>query len=81
VADQSILLLVLDLAGTFAFALDGAWSRCGSPGSTSSERSPLGIVTAIGGGVIPDLLIEAVPPATFSDWRYLAAATAGYIPS
>jgi uncharacterized membrane protein YeiH len=40
-----------------------------------------GIVTAIGGGLIPDLLIEAVPPATFSDWRYLAAATAGYIPS
>jgi uncharacterized membrane protein YeiH len=37
----------------------------------------LGMVTAIGGGVIRDVLIGAVPPATFSDWRYLTVATAG----
>ena len=37
----------------------------------------LGMVTAIGGGIVRDLLIGAVPPATFSDWRYLVVATAG----
>ena len=31
----------------------------------------LGIVTAIGGRIIRDVVIGAVPPATFSDWRYL----------
>jgi uncharacterized membrane protein YeiH len=35
------------------------------------------MVTALGGGIVRDLLIGAVPPATFSDWRYLAVATAG----
>lgn len=34
-------------------------------------------MTALGGGVVRDLLIGAVPPATFSDWHYLAVATAG----
>ena len=29
------------------------------------------------GGIIRDLTIGAVPPATFSDWRYLAVAAAG----
>ena len=37
----------------------------------------LGMVTAIGGGIIRDLLIGQYPPATFSDWRYLAVATVG----
>ena len=35
------------------------------------------MVTAIGGGIVRDLLIGVVPPAIFSDWRYLVVATAG----
>ena len=37
----------------------------------------LATVTALGGGIIRDLIIGAVPPATLSDWRYLAVATTG----
>jgi uncharacterized membrane protein YeiH len=35
------------------------------------------MVTALGGGVIRDVFIDDLPPATFSDWRYLAVAAAG----
>ena len=37
----------------------------------------LGMVTALGGGIVRDILIDALPPATFSDWRYLAVAATG----
>ena len=75
--DQPILLLVLDLAGTFVFALDGALVAQRVARLDIVGAITLGMVTAIGGGIIRDLLIGAVPPATFSDWRYLAVATGG----
>jgi uncharacterized membrane protein YeiH len=34
----------------------------------------LGTTTAIGGGVVRDVLLGDVPPATFDDWRYPAVA-------
>jgi uncharacterized membrane protein YeiH len=74
---QPTLLLVLDLLGTFVFALDGALLALRVARLDIVGTVTLGMVTAIGGGVIRDLLIGAVPPATFSDWRYLAVATAG----
>jgi uncharacterized membrane protein YeiH len=74
---QPTLLLVLDLVGTFVFALDGALLALRVARLDLVGTVTLGMVTAIGGGVIRDLLIGAVPPATFSDWRYLAVATAG----
>jgi uncharacterized membrane protein YeiH len=74
---QPILLLVLDLVGTFVFALDGALLALRVARLDIVGTVTLGMITAIGGGVIRDLLIGAVPPATFSDWRYLAVATAG----
>jgi uncharacterized membrane protein YeiH len=77
VADQPTLLLVLDLVGTFVFALDGALVALRVARVDIVGAITLGMVTAIGGGVIRDLLIGAVPPATFSDWRYLTVATAG----
>jgi uncharacterized membrane protein YeiH len=77
VAGQPILLLVLDLAGTFVFALDGALVALRVARLDIVGAIALGMVTAIGGGIIRDLLIGAVPPATFSDWRYLTVATAG----
>ena len=71
------LLLVLDLVGTFVFALDGALTALRVARLDIVGVITLGIVTALGGGIIRDLLIGAVPPATFSDWRYLAVATVG----
>jgi uncharacterized membrane protein YeiH len=77
VATSATLLLVLDLVGTFVFALDGALTALRVARLDIVGVVTLGMVTALGGGVIRDLLIGAVPPATFSDWRYLAVATAG----
>jgi uncharacterized membrane protein YeiH len=37
----------------------------------------LGAVTALGGGILRDILLDALPPATFVDWRYLAVAASG----
>ena len=37
----------------------------------------LGMMTALGGGVIRDVLIGSIPPATFRDWRYFALAAGG----
>jgi uncharacterized membrane protein YeiH len=37
----------------------------------------LGMITALGGGIIRDVLLGSLPPATFSDWRYLAVAAGG----
>jgi len=67
------LLLVLDLLGTFVFALSGA---------TAGVRRRLDIfgvlvlsfVAGNFGGVTRDLMIGAVPPAALADWRYLAVS-------
>ena len=66
-------LLVLDLAGTFVFALSGAVAGV-------KERLDLfgvlvlSFAAASAGGIMRDLLIGAVPPAAISDWRYLAVS-------
>jgi uncharacterized membrane protein YeiH len=67
------LLLVLDLAGTFVFAISGAM--------LGVRRSldifgilVLSFVASSAGGITRDLLIGAVPPAAIRDWRYLAVA-------
>lgn len=66
-------LLVLDLAGTFVFALSGG-------GAGVRERLDLfgvlvlSFVAATAGGITRDLLIGAVPPVAIGDWRYLAVS-------
>ncbi|WP_230208046.1 trimeric intracellular cation channel family protein [Microlunatus sp. Gsoil 973] len=66
------LILGLNLVGTFVFGLSGGLA------AVRARLDLLGVVVlagvvALAGGVIRDLLI-GVPPATFRDWRYLAAA-------
>jgi uncharacterized membrane protein YeiH len=67
------LLLVLDLVGTFVFALSGATA------GVKKRLDLFGVLVlsfAAGnaGGIARDLLIGTVPPAAISDWRYLAAS-------
>jgi uncharacterized membrane protein YeiH len=71
---EPTLLLSLDLTGTFVFALNGALTAIQAARVDLVGVITLGVVTAIGGGVIRDLIIGAVPPASFQDWRYLAVA-------
>jgi uncharacterized membrane protein YeiH len=68
-----MLLLVLDLVGTFVFALSGAMA------GVKNRLDLFGVLVlsfAAGnaGGIARDLLIGAVPPAAISDWRYLAVS-------
>src|SRR4051794_17222875 len=73
----SAVFLALDLAGTFAFALNGAWTAIRFTHLDIVGVLTLGMITALGGGMIRDVLLGAVPPATFQDWRYLAVAAVG----
>ena len=65
------LVLALDLAGTFAFALAGAMT------AVKHRLDLFGIlvlslVAATFGGIGRDVLIGSTPPAALVDWRYIA---------
>ncbi|OBK31616.1 hypothetical protein A5634_13650 [Mycobacterium asiaticum] len=74
---QTELLLVLDLTGTFVFGLNGALTAVRVARLDIVGVVTLGMITALGGGIIRDVLIGAIPPATFVDWRYFPLAAAG----
>lgn len=76
---QPPLLLALDLTGTFVFGLNGALTAVRATRLDVVGVVTLGMMTALGGGVIRDVLIGSVPPATFQDWRYFALAFGGGI--
>jgi uncharacterized membrane protein YeiH len=68
-----LLLLVLDLVGTFVFAISGAMA------GVTCRLDLFGIlvlslVARSAGGITRDVLIGSVPPAAISDWRYLAVS-------
>lgn len=73
----SSLLLVLDLVGVFAFALNGALTALRAAQLDIVGVVGLGMTTALGGGILRDILLGDLPPATFSDWRYLTVAAGG----
>ena len=68
------LILVLNLVGTFIFGLSGGLAAVRAKLDLFGIIALAGVV-ALAGGITRDLLI-GVPPATFRDWRYLAAAAA-----
>jgi uncharacterized membrane protein YeiH len=72
---MEILLQILDLVGTFVFALSG--------GLAGFKRRldlfgilVLSFVAGNLGGITRDVIIGAIPPAAVSDWRYLAVSIA-----
>jgi uncharacterized membrane protein YeiH len=67
----STVVLVLDLCGTFVFALSGAMA------GIKHRLDLFGVLVlafaaANVGGITRDLLIGAVPPPGIADWRYIA---------
>lgn len=69
---QTVVLL-LDLLGTFVFALSGGVA------AVRNKLDVFGVlvisfVAGNTGGIIRDILIGAVPPAAITDWRYLAVS-------
>ncbi|WP_369199684.1 trimeric intracellular cation channel family protein [Streptomyces sp. PU-14G] len=70
-------LLALDLTGTFAFGLNGALTAVRAARLDVVGVIVLGMMTALGGGVIRDVLLGSLPPATLRDWRYYTLAAVG----
>jgi uncharacterized membrane protein YeiH len=67
------LLLVLDLLGTFVFAISGATA------GVKRRLDLFGVlvlsfVAGNFGGITRDVLIGSVPPGAISDWRYVAVS-------
>lgn len=73
VVDQVLVsdfLKVLDLVGTFVFALSGALAGVKHRIDLFGVLV-LSFVAATAGGIIRDVLIGAIPPASIQDWRYI----------
>ena len=75
---SDVLLQSFDLLGTFVFALEGAMA------AIRGDLDFLGLlvlafVTAVGGGMVRDVLLGAVPPVAIRDWRYGAVAFTGAV--
>jgi uncharacterized membrane protein YeiH len=67
------LLVAFDLFGTFVFAISGGIA------AVKYRLDLFGVLVlsfaaATSGGVMRDLLIGAIPPASLQDWRYLAVS-------
>lgn len=69
------LLLLFELIGTVAFAVSGAMVAL-SKKMDIFGVAVLGLVTAVGGGVIRDLVLGITPPKTFQNPIYAAVAIA-----
>ncbi len=67
------ILYILDLVGTFAFAVSGALAGVYKKMDLYGVIV-LGLVTAVGGGTLRDTLIGRTPPFIFSDYNYLLLA-------
>lgn len=67
------LTLALNLMGTFAFGLSGGILGVRKQMDLFGVLV-LSVATGLGGGIIRDILLGQIPPATLADWRYLAAA-------
>lgn len=72
------IVRMADLSGTFIFALEGGLT------GIAVGLDPVGVLvvaflTALGGGLIRDLLIGAVPPAAVASWHYAAIVIAAAV--
>ena len=67
------LILALELIGTVAFAINGAVVAV-RKGMDLFGVTILGLTTAVGGGVIRDLLLGYTPPVTFCEPVYALTA-------
>lgn len=64
------MLYLLDMIGTAAFAASGAWAGIRRDMDLFGVLV-LGMVTAIGGGTLRDILLGDTPPFCFKDENYL----------
>ena len=72
------MLFALDLAGTFVFALSGAFKGVRRDLDWLGITA-LAVLTGVGGGMVRDVLLGDTPPAVFRDERYLAVCLLGAV--
>ena len=70
---EEIILLILEIVGTVSFAVSGAFVAIKAKLDVFGVVF-IGCVTAVGGGIIRDLLIGQTPPAIFSNLYILLIA-------
>jgi uncharacterized membrane protein YeiH len=70
---MSEFLLILEIVGTVAFAVSGAMTGLAKKMDIFGVAI-LGLTTAVGGGVIRDLILGLTPPAMFTNPIYAAVA-------
>lgn len=70
---QITLLLILELVGTVAFSISGAMVALKKHMDIFGILV-LGIITAVGGGVIRDVILGRLPPSTFTNPIYCVTA-------
>jgi uncharacterized membrane protein YeiH len=69
------IIYILDLTGTAAFAASGAWVGVRKHMDLFGVLV-LGVVTAVGGGTLRDLLLGDIPPFSLKDETYIYIAIA-----
>ena len=70
---EELIRFIFELVGTVAFAISGAMV------AIKKKVDIFGVIvlsamTALGGGIVRDILIGCLPPRMFSDYRYVLAA-------
>lgn len=68
-----IIVFTLEIIGVAAFAVSGVLVAVAAELDLLGGIM-LGAITSVGGGVLRDILLGALPPAMFTDPRYVAAA-------
>ena len=68
-----VFFLILEIVGTVSFAVSGAMAAIEKRVDLFGVIF-LGITTSLAGGIIRDVVIGRVPPAAFSDYKYMTIA-------
>lgn len=71
---QEIIIFIMEMLGTVAFAASGAMVGVGRKMDIFGV-SVLGVVTAVGGGMIRDIVLGITPPNVFRNPIYALVAT------
>jgi uncharacterized membrane protein YeiH len=70
---MEIFVMILEIVGTVAFAISGVLAAMHKKMDIFGAMI-LGLTTAVGGGILRDLLLNITPPAVFCDPVYAATA-------
>ncbi len=70
------MIYVLDIFGTFVFAVSGAF-RAARHQLDLLGVLVLAIATGVGGGIVRDMMLGCTPPAAFQDETYLVVCVLG----